>query len=186
MKTISMAACLGLMILIGCSQSQVGTVQPPKEIYLGYHVPDVPVARPDGRFTTFNKMRLDVTIVAFTTNEGRGVAESVLVDLANGLKFVDLPVDVVQIVPAESRKSPSGWILEKESSPARYLTVLRDPSGIASCAYLNPKPGEVFLLDWNSQVVAKGTVENLGDIPRLAERLGQTMYQFYLPSTWGF
>lgn len=188
MKTVLILGCVAAVLAMqaGCSGASQGVIQEPKTAYVGYHVPDLPYTTTDGKHDHVKKGYLSVTIVAFVPSDASGQAQPdpALKALSKDVRFVNLPVYVVQVTEA-SDKASGKVALPAGRTDKSGLTVLTDPDRIAAAAYLNPKPNQVFLLDWNNQVVEIASVNDLGYLPQRAEQLGQTAYELYQPTIWG-
>lgn len=185
-RFITTAGAALLFMVVGCGEGESvsGSVQEPDQvIHIGSHVRDMPMKLDSGKETWFSRIRLGVTIVCFTpvSEDGCLQPDPRLRDLASDLRFVDLPVLVLQIgLPGKTSASrPNEARCEQVKSSDRYLVLLRDPGGIAYDAFFQPKPGQLFLLDWCDQIVYISTIDKQGYLPQRAEQLARNYYDTY-------
>ncbi len=180
MKT-TLLACALITMLAGCADPQTGTVAGPCGVMWKNHVPNIPFYGPDGRQASLDDVRLEVTIVGFVTPPASEcfTPNPVLKSLAENVRYINLPVSVVQISRPTSPTPTSG----PASTPpnkldCKYMVILADPDGFAWKAFGDPKPGDVYLMDWNNQIVLRATLDKLGYLPIRAEELGNDVDEF--------
>lgn len=180
MKT-TLTMCALLATLAGCTDAQTGTVAGPCGVMWQNRAPNIPFYAPDGRQTSLDDVRLDVTIVAFVAVPASEcfTPNPRLKSLAQDVRYVNLPVSVVQISSPDTPLPTSG----PASTPptkidCKYMVILADPNGYAWKAFGDPKPGDLFLMDWNNQIVERATLDKPGYLPVRAEELGKDIAAF--------
>lgn len=170
-----------LAALGGCADAQTGTVAGPCGVMWKNHVSNIPFYAPDGRQMSLDDVRLDVSFVYFASVPASDCfkTDPRLRRLVEDVRYVDLPVSAIQISkPATPMPASAPDSTPPTKLDCKYMVILADPEGWAWKAFGDPKPGELFLLDWNNQVVERATIDKPGYLPVRAEQLARDIYAF--------
>lgn len=135
--------------------------------------PTVPVKAADGRMSTIEEMAGPIYIVGFIEPTGKDCCflHPALVEMAGDVSLNN--VSVVQI-SAPTPNCPKGaGCLARCNIERMNLIAICDADGIAHEAFLNPKPGKLYLIDEENLVVREGTIDNPNNITVKANEMGK-------------
>ena len=164
------------LVLAGCSVAPTaGVIGPGMQV--GASPTDIPFTGPEGRQTTFEKVRWPVSLVAFVSPPGETCCwiNPKLVELSDN--FADLPITVAQISEPTGKCPHGAGCVQACNLRQGRLVALCDPDRIAWKAYNQPQSGSVFLIDRSGKVVATGNVDALTAIADQARKMGKDAAQ---------
>jgi hypothetical protein len=162
-----------LIGLVGCAPTTGDVIAASgSTVGVGSKAPDIEYVSMNGRRASFNRVRLPVTLVAFTPTEANSCSwlDPNVVNLSN--EFWDLPVTVAQFsLPTDT--CPHGQACVEVSNLHKGgLMSLCDAQRLAWKAYGQPAPGSLILIGANGKIVMMGSLSNPQPIIKEAKRLG--------------
>jgi hypothetical protein len=167
------------MGLMGCTTEPVptgGVVKLHNDFPVGRVVPDIPFTSPEGKETTFDKIRRPIAIVALTSvsSEACCPAHPALRTLARRFKW--LPITVAQIFLPTDEYPNRQELVERYDLSNEGIVTLYDAQGIAWEAFYRPKPNTVLLVDDDGKILAiSEEIDNLKHLANAAQRLGEAL-----------